>query len=536
MTTDIRGMRDTLQSLKGAYSELNEAGSNALFDDNISVNLEEIQDTSKSTYTMKRSFRVSWGTNGTYVYRSKKNIRPIYTSYIARTTPSRIAKASQMDIVKFRKVLIVSEDDVHIKERISKSLELIFEHSTFGQEDDTPYVIPARLSFMDFISIFDTKTIDEHENLTWKLCHALWDDLQIPSEHYDSMSLNKVTRDCRKARISKWFQIANELKMSDHLKLSGYSNDDTDLIFAHLTSKQISKAVLIAIKNREFHLASLISQLYGNDYVKECMKQQIDHWKDTQVNKLISPNHLKLYELLSGNVFATTKGLDWRTTISMQMWYGCRLDDSFDEALDMYDEARIDSEEISNPFVWYNHVNGNDHWKYLDTNKQTFDLHYHLMKLSTDPTHSLEEALHPRTNHVAPLDYRITWLLHYMIARILRIRDFINDSEVIFTEDSKGVNWKVDQITLKFIFELETLGIWQWAVFIAMFINDPDLRKNMLCELLNRYVHQIPKEKVESFQNFAIKKMQLKEEWLFGSQEMFSKYKEIPGRKRKFSN
>jgi nuclear pore complex protein Nup98-Nup96 len=512
-------MRDTLQSLQGAYSEFD---SNA-FDNNISVNLEEIQDTSKPTYTMGRSFRVSWGPNGTYVHRSKKNIRPIYTSFIARTTPSRIAKASQRDIVKFRKVLIVSEDDVHIKERISKSLELIFERSTFGQEEDTPYIKPAELSFMDFISVFDNKTIDEHENLTWKLCHALWDDIQIPSEHYDSMSHNKVTKDCRKARISKWFQIANELKMQDHLKLSGYSNDDTDLIFAHLTNKQISKAVLIAIKNREFHLASLISQLYGNDYVKECIKQQLNHWKDTQVDKLISSNHLKLYELLSGNVFATTKGLDWRTTISMQMWYGCRLDDSFDEALNIYDEARRYSEEISNPFVWYNHINGNDHWAYLDVNKQTFDLHYHLMKLSTDPTHSLEESLHPRTNHVAPLDYRITWLLHYMIARIYKIRDFI-DSEVT-----------VDQTTLKFMFELETLGIWQWAVFIAMFINNPDVRKNILYELLSRYLHQIPKEKVESFQNFAIKKMQLKEAWLFESQEIFSKYKEIPGRKRKFS-
>ncbi len=45
------------------------------------------------------------------------------------------------------------------------------------------------------------------------------------------------------------------------------------------------------------------------------------------------------------------------------------------------------------------------------------------MKLSSDDTHPLENALLPRTNHVAPLDYRITWLLHYryMIARILRI-------------------------------------------------------------------------------------------------------------------
>ncbi|GES92632.1 nuclear pore complex protein Nup98-Nup96-like [Rhizophagus clarus] len=145
------------------------------------------------------------------------------------------------------------------------------------------------------------------------------------------------------------------------------------------------------------------------------------------------------------------------------------------------------------------------------------------MKLSTDPTHSLEEALHPRTNQVAPLDYRITWLLHYMIARILCIRDF-SDSEVM-----------VDQITLKFIFELETLGIWQWAVFIAMFINHLEVRKNILCELLNRYVHQIPKEKAENFQNFAIRTMRLKEEWLLESQEVFSKYKEVPGRKRKFS-
>ncbi|RIA97057.1 nuclear protein 96-domain-containing protein [Glomus cerebriforme] len=474
---------------------------------------------------MVRSFRVGWGLNGTYVHRSKKNLRPIYTPFIVRTAPSRIAKA-QRDIVKFRKVLIVSEEDRYIKERISKSLELIFERSTFGQEDDTPYINPAELGFMDFISVFDTKTIDEHEILTWKLCYALWDDLQIPSEHYDSMSLTKVTKDCRKARISKWFQIASELKMTDHLKLSGYSNDDTDLIFAHLTSKQISKASLIAIKNRDFHLASLLSQSYGNDYVKECMKQQLDHWKETEVNKLILPNYLKFFELLSGNVFATTKGLDWRTVIGMQMWYGCKLDDSFDEALAIYEEARRSSEDISTPFVWYNQshaVYGSDHWAYLDANKQTLDLHYHLMKLSTDPTHPLGDALHPRTNHIAPLDYRVTWLLHYMIARILRICD-LSDGGIT-----------VDQLSLKFIFELETLGIWQWAVFIAMFINEPDVRKNVLCELLSRYVHQIPKEKVENFQNFAIKTMQLKEEWLSNSQEIFSKYKEAPGRKRKFS-
>jgi nuclear pore complex protein Nup98-Nup96 len=266
--SDLQRWREKLQDLK----DLNEVDPKEF--DNVSVNLEEIQDSSNSHFTlMKRSFRVGWGPNGTFVHRSKKNIRPVYTSFIPRTAPSRITTISQRDIVKFHQVLI--EEDKHIKERISKSLELIFERSTFGQEDDTPYINPAELSFMDFISVFDTKTIDEHENLTWKLCHALWDDLQIPSEHYDSMGLKKATKDCRKARISKWFQISNELKMVDHLKLSG---DDTDLIFVHLTSKQISKASLIAIKNRDFHLASLLSQLYGNDYVKECMKQQLDHW------------------------------------------------------------------------------------------------------------------------------------------------------------------------------------------------------------------------------------------------------------------
>src|SRR3954447_14440357 len=198
--TELQSMREELQTLKGVYSDLNEVDSKEF--DNVSINLEEIQDTSNSHYTsMRRSFRVGWGPNGIYVHRSKKNIRPIYTSFIPRTAPSRITRMSQRDIVKFRQVLIVSEEDKYNKERISKSLELIFERSTFGQEDDTPYINPAELSFMDFISVFDTKTIDVHENLTWKLCHALWDDLQIPSEHYDSTSLMKATKDCRKARI-----------------------------------------------------------------------------------------------------------------------------------------------------------------------------------------------------------------------------------------------------------------------------------------------------------------------------------------------
>ncbi|CAG8670527.1 15681_t:CDS:1 [Funneliformis caledonium] len=514
--TELNIMKETLQNLKGSLVDLTEvppSESKALLD-NVSGNLEDVQDTS-----IGRSFRVGWGPNGRFVRRSKKNVRPIYTSFVPRM--SRISRASQRDIVKFHQVLIVSEEDIHTKERINKSLELIFERTTFEQEDDTPFVNETGLTFMDLISNFDTKTIDEHENLTWKLCHALWDDIQLLNEHYE-----KEIKDYRKARISKWFQISNELRMADHLKLSGYSDDNTDLIFAYLTSKQISKASLTAIKNRDFHLASLISQLYGNDFVKECMNNQLGHWKETEVNNLISPNYSKFFELLSGNVFATTKGLDWRTTISMQMWYGCSLNDPFDEALAAYEEARKSSENISKPFVWYNQPFSDcasDHWAYLDSDKQIFDLHYHLMKLSTDSTYSLEDALLPRSNHVAPLDYRVTWLLHYMIARVFHIRDFSNG----------GVT--VDQTTLKFIFELETLGIWQWAVFIAMFINEPDVRKNVLYELLNRYVHQIPKEKVENFRNFAIKTMKLKEEWFSEAQEIFSKYKEVPGRKRKFS-
>ncbi|KAF0382647.1 Nuclear pore complex protein Nup98-Nup96 [Gigaspora margarita] len=471
-----------------------------------------------SGLVMGRSFRVGWGPNGILVRCSKVcGISNVISAFSPKGKNTGLSKNTGMpSIIQFEQLRIFADTEDKEKRRHNRLMEFIFENSTIGLENGIPYVDTAKINFKSIMDAFQSEDIHRHEELIWKLGHALWDDITIPGVNQITPEVEKIALEKRKERISKWFKNAVSPHASVHVKLAERANNASETIFAYLSSKDIMKASKVAIKNRCFRLATLLSQLCGNDkFFRKHISDQIEHWKQTGVDKLISKDILKLYDLMIGNVIPSIHELDWKRALCMQMWYGSYLDESFDKSFDDYEKARK-SAGIARPKPWYQddiYPKPLVSWPVSD-HEDIFDVHYHLLKLSVDPTHLLDDALLPLSITSSPLDYRVTWLLHFMLARTLTERDFV------------GQGTTADRVTLNLVNQLEVLGLHEWSLFAALFINEPFSRKFIICEILNRLVSSVSPERLRDVEKFASDQLKINQQLVDHAKALYSKYRD----------
>ncbi|KAI8810850.1 hypothetical protein BJ742DRAFT_851518 [Cladochytrium replicatum] len=112
-----------------------------------------------------------------------------------------------------------------------------------------------------------------------------------------------------------------------------------------------------------------------------------------------------------------------------------------------------------------------------------YDLCFHLLKLFVDEGYPLENAMHPCTITPNLCDYRVQWIFWLLISRVKKSREFSDarrtGSKMLVDGESndRGVPelWsaQANRLCLSFIFQLEALGMWEWAVFVAMYLKRP---------------------------------------------------------------
>ncbi|RHZ75992.1 hypothetical protein Glove_208g139 [Diversispora epigaea] len=477
-----------------------------------------------SGLVMGRSFRVGWGPNGVLVRCSKvcgvSNIISAFSPFSPKNVNTGLSNKNtgMPNIIQFEKIRLFSDSEDTEKARHNNSMELIFKISKFGQKGGMPCVDHGKVSFEYLVKAFENGVINRHESLIWKLGQALWDDVIIPgADQTDSKVLSGMKQEFRKESISRWFQEAVLPQATTHIERAVASKNNGEAIFAYLTNRNIVNASKMAIKNRDFRLAALLSQLCGNNpSFRNFVKKQIEHWQEYELKKLIPKDHWKIYEILAGNVVPSNRGIDWKRALCMHLWYGHYLGESFKESFDDYELARKTS-KTSKPIPWYKEdfePKPQVTWPDSEREDEICDVHYHMLKIYIDKTHSLDDAILPRSITLSPLDYRVTWMLHFMLSRTLSIRHFVNKKP------------SADRITLNLMNQLEMLGLWQWAILVGLFINDPNNRKNVICELLNRLVSMVSEEQLRTIEKFAVDQLKIPQKWISKAKALFSKYKE----------
>ncbi|KAL1917286.1 uncharacterized protein VTP21DRAFT_4942 [Calcarisporiella thermophila] len=485
---------------------------------------------------MGRSFRVGWGTGGIIV---------------------RNLGSSNVSLDKLR--IFVEEEDVQ-KKRHETSLKVQLELTEIVQDAKgipKAYTLP-NADFGAFVeNMFINKDLfHTNELLIFKLGKALWD--HIPSLVDDTFSrqvADHIRAIDRKSAFSRWLQEAVEPEVLRDLQTSVSQRDGASAIFTYLTGKQIAKACMAAIKNRDFRLSTLLAQAGGDVAFREDLMEQVEKWKELRFESEISKSYRKIYELLSGEVGMSkgvrdpsphdcsdtifiAEGLDWKRTLGLHLWYGIFEDSVLNKAVTRYETFFKQGEGVPPPLPWYleRPEEVQTGVTTLPREKEAIDVLFQLMKLYTDSTHSLNSTLCPNGITPSLMDHRISWHLYRLLAKVLRVRDF-NDRAQLYVdeeamegeerdEEEEGWSSTADSVCASFALQLENLGLWEWAIFVLLHLNFAENRESAIKEILGRHlsISPIPDEHMSQKEDFLTSTLKIPETWLHEAKAVRAKY------------
>jgi nuclear pore complex protein Nup98-Nup96 len=169
------------------------------------------------------------------------------------------------------------------------------------------------LTFDEFVmgihaaAALDAPLVKRHEDLVWRLCRALFDPLphSADDDARDAGYRERLERQLRKNRLISWLREAVEPTACEEAQRYLAEGKPTAAVFAFMSGLQVDKACMTAIQNSEFRLATLLPQAGGSEEFRAEICEQLERWWEYDCESLISPEHRRIYELLSGNAYVS---------------------------------------------------------------------------------------------------------------------------------------------------------------------------------------------------------------------------------------
>lgn len=131
---------------------------------------------------------------------------------------------------------------------------------------------------------------------------------------------------------------------------------------------------------------------------------------------------------------------------------------------------------------------------------QIHDIRYHILKLYSARSHSLEKLLNPATHTSDFMDFRLSWLLLQAIKSI----GYHHCSELSET-----------QLHISFASQLENYGLWHWSIYVLLHIPNRSRRELSIQQLLYRYIDLSKDDEYRKKESFIVNQLKVPEKWVF---------------------
>ncbi|KAI8605514.1 nuclear protein 96-domain-containing protein [Dissophora ornata] len=440
---------------------------------------------------MGRSCRVGWGPNGLLaVCGTIHGFEDIKESTGKHESISHqsLQLTSSPTVVQLLKIRTVAAPEEIETQRHIVSLQALLRNTTItlDQNDQPRANIEPGTTFTTLISHLKDlyHELSTEEVNAWILGQSLFDPQPTPEnisqmpaaaqESYESIG--------RRVRCGNWLSFVTKPLLEADLRrieVEGGAMAQEESIFTLLLSNKRQKASVAAVRSKDLRLATLISQSGRGSRPLSGVEDQMALYKLAGAEGRIPASYLKVYALLCGALKANiapkgepsrsvTDGLDWRRTFGLYLWYSNDPGANLKEALDGYTLAMSEDKAVARPQPWYLR-------KDQMQDPEHFDFLFQLITLLTFPSKSLEDVLHPLGMTPSCLDYRQSWLFYMVLSQSLRISRFRKEA----------THAKICQ---DFIFQLENLGLWEWAVFVALHLETAISREMVVRQILERHV------------------------------------------------
>uniref|UniRef100_A0A4X1V737 Nuclear pore complex protein Nup98-Nup96 n=1 Tax=Sus scrofa TaxID=9823 RepID=A0A4X1V737_PIG len=477
---------------------------------------------------MGRSFRVGWGPNWTLA-NSGEQLSGSQELEHHQTTdsmeygflPNAVAVKSLTESpfkVHLEKLSLRQKKLDEDLQLYQTPLELKLKHSTVHVDELCPLIVPnpgvaVIHDYADWVKEASGDLLEaqivKHWSLTWTLCEALWGHLKELDSQLDEPSEYVQILERRRA-FSRWLSHTAAPQIEEEVSLTRKDNP-VEAVFSFLTGKRISECSL-AQQSGDHRLALLLSQLVGSQSVRELLTMQLVDWHQLQADCFIQDERLRVFALLAGKPvwqlseqkhINVCSQLDWKRSLAVHLWYLLPPTASISRALSMYEEAFQDTSEGDRyaccPLPSYLEGSGYMVEEEQDSQRPLQDVCFHLLKLYSDRHYDLSQLLEPRSVTADPLDYRLSWHLW----EVLRALNYTH-----LSEQCEGV------LQASYAGQLESEGLWEWAVFVLLHIDNSSIREKAVRELLTRHCQLLETPESWAKEAFLTQKLCVPAEWI----------------------
>jgi len=444
-----------------------------------------------------RSFRVGWGPGGRLAHVGS----PFNT---ASRLPVELRSAVTVEKIDYLSVFPTSdarkyeEGRTLEKKLVENTLEVALKKTTIPE---SPSEGPCRLGpspFDDYFLLTTSAPIPadssldalrasaEKEARIWQLASSLWDPVtshSVTRDEDDPMGESTVKarkqkhlEDLkRKQLVRTWIHDCCRESFTRSMRAAV---TPVQRIFQYLTYDEIENATKEALADRDFRLATLVAQCPVDNGTKKLLFDQVVIWQ-TSFPNLVAGDFLRVYRTLAGRLDdSVCANLDWIRSFGLYLFFACDPHQPLTTAVECFQQFLKAEAEKSNEKISYRpntvpHARksiAGDEGK--PRSAAVLDLRYQLLHRYLDDTHLLETVLHPLGASPLPFDVRISWHLFCMLKA---------NEKGDFTSPTTA-----PKLHVAFAEQLEGLGLWKWAVFVLLHLENDSRREYTIRDLLTR--------------------------------------------------
>ncbi|XP_078323949.1 nuclear pore complex protein Nup98-Nup96-like isoform X3 [Crassostrea virginica] len=468
-----------------------------------------------------RSFRVGWGPGWTFAHAgltvTDQGKGTEETSFSMLSGP-RKKKAGQTNWnIALQKLNVTSyfqpEDPIVVRNH-EELLSIQLEHAGKDMEEGCPVFAPrdGEVALQHIVERIkqdkeDTKGHPDHASVgysetIWNLCAALFGTLP------DDILNNYELQNARREALSRWLSVTASEKISKEIQEAKYKGKNhLPALFAHLTGRQISEACSLSQSSGDTRLALVLSQCMGSPSPKQLLDMQLNEWAELGAYKFIEELRLKLYVLLAGRMvwqtpqttINTCMDLDWKRAFALHFWYMCppTAPAQITKALEEYEIGCSSDSPMGMyccpplpPYLEEEKVGDSENIR---------DIAYHLLKLYSERTYALESLFNPRSSTANHMDYRLSWHMLQVLQSVQAQYRHLSA-------------YNTACLHLSFAAQLESIGMWEWAVFVVLHLEDRKSREWRTRDILCRYVSV--EEELDEQETFLREKLNVPVEWI----------------------
>jgi hypothetical protein len=232
-------------------------------------------------------------------------------------------------------------------------------------------------------------------------------------------------------------------------------------------------------------LATLLAQAgspTASAYDLKSQLLQVWNLPNARTDKHIHAERLRIFQLLSGDVKTVItqkqQQLDWKQCLGLHLWYHERdLPLEHDEP--NYHVAIHHTSVGDSVAAYYESVQHgvSKHPMSVFVPPTEFaqpleDALFQLIELYASGEHNLWDVLEPSALTLYATDYHVSW---HLLTTFVSL--FGSDSLSRMSRTDKQVfDQKYHQVAMGYVFQLEAIGLWEWAIYVLLFLPSLDIQ------------------------------------------------------------